>query len=143
MHYLGIGFLLLLFCSPWVAQASEIIGGSASEVLIGTPYTDTFYGGDGADTFVINFLSETPDEILDFDPEEGDQIELTFPELVDLNDLKLESGRLKVNHRGVVTLDLGNGDLPVVDTRRAGMKLELDQRKGRYLLKFEIPTGGL
>ncbi|MBO6657686.1 MAG: calcium-binding protein [Pseudomonadales bacterium] len=137
-------------CMPLLAFALEgfaakIIGDESEDTLFGTPYADTFYGGDGADTFVINFLSETPDEILDFDPQEGDQIELTFPELRDfgdLGDIKLESGRFKVNRRGVVTVNLGAGDVPVVDARRTGMKLELDQRKGRFLLKFEIPIGG-
>ncbi len=135
--------ICLFFATP--SYAAKIIGDGSEDTLFGTPYTDTFYGGDGADTFVINFLSETPDEILDFDPKEGDKIELTFPELKefgDLSDMKLESGRFKVNRRGVVTVDLGSGDLPIVDTRRAGMKLELDQRKGRFLLKFEIPMGG-
>lgn len=137
--------LLLTTLLAFEALAAKVIGDESEDMLYGTPHSDTFYGGDGGDTFVINFLSETPDEILDFDPEEGDQIELTFPEingLAELKDMKLELGRFKVNRRGVVTVDLGSGDVPIVDTRRTGMKLEVDQRKGRFLLKFEIPTGG-
>ena len=75
-----LSFAIATICVTLIASAAEneIIGSDGGDRLVGTPGPDYFVGGAGADVFVINHLSSLPDEIADFDPEEGDTIELTF-----------------------------------------------------------------
>ena len=127
--------LAMTLCSGLPASATEheITGSDGNDRLVGTPGTDQFIGGEGADVFVINYLSAEPDEILDFDPAEGDTIELTF-----------ESGAgapfkqefFSINRKGVVKFKVGNQQQDVVRLNQTDLKFELDPRKGRYFLKF-------
>ncbi|MEM9623764.1 MAG: hypothetical protein AAF993_19120 [Pseudomonadota bacterium] len=115
------------------ASATEITGDAGDNRLEGTPQTDYFVGGPGADIFVINYLSEIADEIEDFSPEQGDLIELTFKTP---SGLPLQSEHLSINRKGVVKIRLGAKEHDVVDLNRADLRLQLEPRKGRYFLKF-------
>lgn len=134
--YQHIGLLLLLLV-PAIAAASDINGTASDDVLVGTEQVDRFRGGAGADLFVINHLSEYPDLILDFSPEEGDsiQVEVSDPRLFDI-----DRGRFSINRKGVVRVNLGDGLVDLVDTRRSDLSLEVDPRKNRYQLKFTLKT---
>ena len=115
--------------------ALDVIGTPQADELSGTRGRDYYYGGDGADVFVINYLSDLPDEILDFEPAEGDTIALAFPEVAGR---ELDSEDFWVTAKGVVKWRLPSGrDRGVVDTNRGGLTLSLEKRKGRYLLTFE------
>ena len=52
----------------------ELHGGAGDDVLIGGKGSDIMFGGPGADIFVIDFLTDVPDEVMDFRPEEGDSL---------------------------------------------------------------------
>ena len=132
--------LLLVFAylTSLVAHAEEsekpfIVGTSAQDRLLGTIRSDDFVGKDGPDVFVINYLSETPDRILDFDATEGDSLELAFT--VPKSQV-LETEHFTINRKGVVTVDLAGKVQPVVDLMQSNLQLALDVRKGRYFLEF-------
>ncbi len=57
----------------------EIRGGAGDDTLIGGSGFDILFGGPGADKFVIELLSDLPDEFMDFRSEEGDTLSLRFP----------------------------------------------------------------
>ena len=116
------------------AAENEIVGSELGDRLIGTPGTDYFVGGAGADVFVINYLSSRPDEIADFAPEEGDVIELAFDSAN--TNMPFRKENFSINRRGVVKYRLGNSDQELVRLNRSDLRLELDPRKGRYYLKF-------
>ncbi len=140
-HNRSVIIVVLTFIVSMPAYGASIIGGDSDEVLYGTAGTDTFYGGNGADTFVINYLSDEPDEIVDFDPREGDRVDLGFLKLYDLQSLDAVKRRMSINRKGVVKFRLDDGrDIDVVDTKRSGLTLEVDMRKGSYLLKFELKS---
>ena len=66
--------------------------------LVGTDGYDVYYGGDGADTFVIDSEPGRPDWIIDFDPSEGDQLEL----LIDQFGLTpIKESQFSLNRKGV------------------------------------------
>ena len=131
-----LSFAIATICVTLIASAAEneIIGSDGGDRLVGTPGPDYFVGGAGADVFVINHLSSLPDEIADFDPEEGDTIELTFDPANTNTPFKKEN--FSINRNGVVKYKLGNRDQELVRLNRSDLRLELDPRKGRYFLKF-------
>lgn len=115
------------------AEMPEVAGTGGDDRLVGTPGTDYFRGGPGADVFVINYLSVEPDVIEDFDPDEGDTIELTFE-----SDKRqpLQQENLSIDRKGVVKINFGNRQQDVVRLNRSDLSLKLDPRKGRYVLRF-------
>ena len=137
MHYIAVLFFLAGM-APVLSHAEDndkpfIVGTSATDRLLGTARSDDFIGKDGPDVFVINYLSETPDRILDFDAGEGDSLELTF-EMP--KSYVLETNDFSVNRKGVVTVKLAGKVRPVVDLMQSNLELSLDVRKGRYFLEF-------
>jgi hypothetical protein len=56
----------------------RLFGGDGNDTLVGGAGADQLTGGSGADVFLFNVLSDLdrPDRILDFDPAEGDLIDL-------------------------------------------------------------------
>ena len=111
----------------------EINGSDGDDRLVGTPGTDYFTGGPGADVFVINYLSPSADEVADFDPEDGDAIELTFDSV---SSVPFRKENFSINRKGVVKIKLGTKEQEVVRLNRSDLRLDLDPRKGRYFLKF-------
>ncbi|MGB3401418.1 MAG: transporter substrate-binding domain-containing protein, partial [Microcoleaceae cyanobacterium] len=53
-----------------------LIGGSGNDILMGGQGVDLFNGGEGADVFFFNVAAEGGDLILDFDPTQGDKIQV-------------------------------------------------------------------
>jgi len=54
-----------------------LMGGPGEDILMGGKGVDLFNGGDGADIFYFNAPSEGGDLILDFNPDEGDKIQIS------------------------------------------------------------------
>jgi hypothetical protein len=131
-----LALCIAIICLALTASAAEneIVGSEGSDRLVGTPSSDYFVGGAGADVFVINYLSATPDVIADFDPEEGDIIELAFNSTN--RGMTLRRENFSINRKGVVKYRIGNKDQDLVRLNRSDLRLELDPRKGRYFLKF-------
>lgn len=123
--------ILAVFSSSALCDA---VGDELDNRLVGSADFDVFYGGEGADTFVVDQLSERPDWILDFQPEQGDLIEIAAANL-GLN--AVNPSQFKLNSRGVLTLKVGAADIPLVDIRSGEFKFKIDSRKGRYFLKFD------
>ncbi len=134
-----VGFLSVLAATtpgcvrPVLAADNEISGTSGDDLLIGTPGTDRFFGGDGADVFVINYLSTVADAIVDFDPEEGDSLELTFDSP---GNLPFKQENFSINRKGVVRIRIGARERDVARLNQTDLQLKLDSRKGRYFLRF-------
>ena len=128
-----VAVLLLITNAPVWSAEWAIIGTDGDDRLIGTPRTDYFVGGDGADVFVINHLSSKPDEIADFEPDDGDTIELTF---LERPRVLYQKENFSINRKGVVKIQIGNQERELVRLNQADLRLELDPRRGRYYLKF-------
>ncbi|HET6521545.1 MAG TPA: PQQ-dependent sugar dehydrogenase [Geminicoccaceae bacterium] len=58
------------------AGRDRLAGGAGDDVLNGGPGPDTLTGGPGADTFVIGNVAHGLDVITDFDPDEGDTMDV-------------------------------------------------------------------
>lgn len=129
------GMAALVLCQAAMVQAEtpEITGTDGNDRLVGTPATDYFRGGPGADVFVINHLSASPDVIADFDPDEGDTVELAF---ASERQRPFQQENFSVDRKGVVKIKFGNQQKEVVKLNRSDLSLKLDPRKGRYFLKF-------
>ncbi|MCT7967757.1 DUF4347 domain-containing protein [Laspinema sp. D1] len=56
-----------------------LLGAEGEDILIGGAGVDLLNGGDGADVFYYNAPSEGGDLILDFDPSQGDKIQIFAP----------------------------------------------------------------
>lgn len=85
----------------------KLYGGDGDDVLIGGTGFDRLFGGPGADQFVIDILTQEPDEVMDFKPEEGDTIVLKVDR--SKNSVVVLPDRIKVNNFQVKK----NGDLRV------------------------------
>ena len=117
------------------AYGAEMVGDSSQEVFFGTKFVDSFYGGDGSDTFVVEHFESEPDIVLDFDPTEGDQVLLKFREA---EKWSLDTGRFSINRKGVVSYSLLDKEVvPLINLKRSDLKLKVDNRKGLVYLKFE------
>ena len=126
------GLLFVLAALP--VSAAEVEGSAEADRLVGTTGADVFLGGAGPDTFVIDGLSAV-DSIRDFRPEEGDHIEIR-PYLEPLQQFR--DARFQVNRRGVVSFKLQDGTTtPIVRTGRSDLKLVVDKKEKRVLLRFE------
>jgi len=135
-QFYGLLSGLLLALGSTAIFAEQVVGSDAADVLTGTPLKDEFMGGAGADTFVIHHLGSEADEIKDFTPEEGDRIQLVFPQVRRWN---LDDKRLSINRRGVVTYRVfKDQEVPIIDTGRSDLSVRFDSRKGRTFLKFEM-----
>lgn len=130
--FLVLVAVCLVFFSSFLK--AETIGDDEANRLQGTSEFDVFYGGDGADTFVVDSLSERPDWVLDFDPEEGDLVELVTDRL---GLTSVTQSQFSLNQKGVLALKLDGENVPLINLGRSDVKFELDSRKGRYLLKFD------
>lgn len=53
-----------------------LAGGAGADVLEGGPGRDRIAGGEGADRFVVRGIGDGRDVVLDFDPAEGDRLDL-------------------------------------------------------------------
>ena len=137
MYLKILSVLVLLSLSPLSLADNEALDSSASR-LVGTDGYDVYSGGDGADTFVIDVSPGRPDWIVDFDPSEGDQLELL------INDLGLgvmKESQFSLSRKGVVSLQIETDRIPLVDIGRGDLRLELDSRRGNYFLKFKRQLG--
>lgn len=134
--FAGVVLSTVCLSSP----AANIVGTDDDETLYGSDGTDYFFGGDGADTFVINHISAEPDEILDFEPSEGDTIKIDLPSL---KDFRYEKGVFSLSPKGVLKMRVLDSEdaVSIVNTRRTDMTFKVDQRKKQFLLTFDIKMG--
>jgi len=86
--------------------AFSVDGGAGNDTLIGGEADDQFYGGTGADTFVVN--GDSSDSIFDFSASDGDILDLSEEELsfYGLDDVLASASE----ENGVTVIDLGDGN---------------------------------
>ncbi len=81
-------------------------GGDGKDTIYGGSGVDRIFGGDGADRFVFDFDATETDEILDFDPAEGDEIWIRMtprkPDELSAS-VKLRTNRIDLNLKGAAT----------------------------------------
>ena len=118
----------------------QLHGGDGDDVLIGGIGFDRLFGGPGADEFVIEILTEEPDEILDFRPEEGDTIVLkvdrnkksvvVLPDRIKVNNFQMKSnGDLRVRFSGKKWNNL-------VNINRSNLEIDVKDEGHQVVLKF-------
>ena len=105
-------------------------GGEGEDVLVGGAGRDTLSGGPGADQFVFTPESAEKglDRIIDFRPEEGDQIVLSgFQE----SEKKVLATRIEIRD-GVLTMRPKSLEVwyPVVDLERADLSVQVLAKSG-------------
>ncbi len=114
----------------------EIRGGAGDDTLIGGSGFDTLFGGPGADNFVIEFLSNLPDEFMDFRPEEGDTLSLRLPAA---ERQKIAAGGIQIDRKGVLTLQLLGGErVQAVKMNRRDLSLRVDGARKDIRLVFSV-----
>ena len=124
---------LLAACTSAPHDSTLIRGTGGDDRLSGTSEADTFVGGRGADVFVVDAVGDTPDTVLDFSVEEGDSVEVA---VTGQTAKRIEPGDFSVNRKGVVTWRIAGRDRALVDLQQSDLKLRLDARKKRVVLKF-------
>lgn len=78
-------------------------------------------------------MSAVPDQIMDFNPREGDLIKLSF--LYRRSKSLVKKGNVSVDRKGVVVLTLLDGEvMPLVNINRTDLSASLNQRKGTFEL---------
>ena len=78
-------------------------------------------------------MSAVPDQIMDFNPREGDLIKLSF--LDGRSKSLVKKGNVSVDRKGVVVLTLLDGEvMPLVNINRTDLSASLNQRKGTFEL---------
>ncbi len=121
-----------------------ILGREGNDILVGGRGTDILFGGPGADQFVIDFISDLPDEIDDFRPEEGDTLLLRF-EYDPQSDFKFKELTIKnveIDYDGDVTMQLLNEDqFDVVKLKRSDLTLKVDDLGDDVRLIFTKKIG--
>ena len=122
----------------------RIQGRAGDDILVGGRGTDILFGGPGADQFVIDFISDLPDEVEDFRPEEGDTLLLRFkydPQSdFEFKDLTIRN--VEIDYDGDVTMQLLNEDqFEVVKLKRSDLTLKVDDLGGDVRLIFTKKIG--
>ena len=125
-----------LLCASAYATENLVTGSLGDDRLIDTPGVDHFFGGDGADTFVLGRLTAKPDHIIDFDPAEGDTIELRFDEA---RSPLFTDRNLSINRRGVISWQTDGRRIPIIGVNESRLRIQVDKRKGRVLLRLSAP----
>lgn len=121
-----------------------IRGGRGNDILAGGAGSDRLYGGPGADIFVFDLdqlLTDEPDQILDYDHTEGDELWLNIPTQKRKSrgiPKLLRYKDVRISRRGDVIIMLGKSrprnlaNIRSVDTR---LKVEDDGNRVRLLFK--------
>ncbi len=134
-----------------------LFGGDGEDELLGGPGRDRLHGGKGADRFVFDLAQlEQTDEILDFDPAEGDTIWLqlsasgrsrqkdkrkpsTSLQMGSMQaDLRrVEIDRVRLDYDGDVEIRFKGGDwTPLVAIKRSDLKIKTHRAGDRIKLTF-------
>jgi len=115
---------------------NEIRGGAGDDTLIGGSGFDILFGGPGADKFVIELLSDLPDEFMDFRPEEGDTLSLRLPAS---ERQKIAAGGIRLDRKGVLSLQLlGGKQMEAVKLNRHDLSLRVDGARRDIQLVFSV-----
>ena len=118
------------------AGDDELRGGSGNDTLTGGKGIDALFGGAGADRFVVDYLSEVPDIIMDFKPEEGDSIFLKF---LDEHPTEFKSDDFHLSDKGVLFMQLAGGErVDVVRLRRTDLSFKVDTVGKRLEFRFKV-----
>lgn len=128
-------------------------GGDGNDTIYGGSGVDRIFGGDGADRFVFDFDATETDEILDFDPAEGDEIWIRMTsrepdELsasvklrtnrIDLNLQGAPTDRVRLNKRGDVEVRFQDRDwMQLVRTGRSKFDVRIDRAGDHLRLRFQ------
>jgi surface adhesion protein len=105
-------------------RGSDIMfGGAGDDTLMGGRGSDIMFGGSGSDNFVIDFLTDVPDEVMDFRPEEGDTLSLRLSDTVKR---KIVANSIRLDAKGVVTFQLlGGKQIEAVKLNRLDLSLRV------------------
>lgn len=116
-------------------ERDDLVGGPGPDRVVGHGGADVLEGGAGADDFVFGaaFLGDGVDEIVDFEPEEGDELVFEgFEAELDLSRVRLEGGTLLLNPKS------SKAWVPVVDLGRSDLSLELLARRNSLDRNFKL-----
>ena len=114
----------------------ELRGGAGDDILIGGRGSDIMFGGSGSDNFVIDFLTDAPDDVMDFRPEEGDTLSLRLP---DTAQLKIVTNSIQLDPKGVVTFQLlGGKQIEAAKLNRRDLSLRVDGVGKDIRLNFSV-----
>ena len=108
-----------------------IEGGEGDDVIPGGPGVDRLLGGPGAVRFVFDSDAAETDEILDFNPEEGDEIWITPPAAA----RQSIEGSLRLRRRSI-DLELDDAYADRVQLNFAGdVEIRFDDREWHRLVR--------
>ncbi|NVK38422.1 MAG: hypothetical protein HWE18_10885 [Gammaproteobacteria bacterium] len=120
----------------------EIYGGAGDDVIDGGLGADIIYGGLGADRFVIRASElDSIDTIQDFNPDEGDSIELTFRTRTIRNmkiPKELGTESVKIDRDGNVKILMDNHEwFSIMNVKRTDMYIVVENETNfvRFVFK--------
>ena len=116
-------------------MSDQIDGKAGDDVLIGGRGIDFLTGGLGADQFILDVDANETDEILDFNPEEGDTIVLWHradtTSSITINNVKVTlEGELQVSLDGKRWRSIAN-------LHRPNLTFKIQNKGNRATLRFE------
>ncbi len=132
-------------------QDDLLRGGEGNDTIYGGLGADRIYGGDGADRFVFDIDATDTDEILDFDPAEGDEIWIRVapgnrtgstsvelrPRRIDLYLKGAPADRVRVNRYGDVEVRFEDRDwTKLVRTGRSKLDVKINREGDHLRLRF-------
>ncbi len=129
-----------------------ILGGDGNDMIYGGDGIDRIYGGDGADRFVFDIDTTETDEILDFDPAEGDEIWIRIGKgrgaggstevdlglkKIDINLKGAAADRVRVNRYGDVEVRFKDREWTrLVRTGRSKLDVKINRAGDHLRLRF-------
>ena len=133
-----------------------LLGDAGDDVLFGGAGYDQLYGGSGSDTFVIDLNHvEVADEIMDFDPIEGDSILLLLPRSkpkqedlsADISGGKLEARYQRITINNIRIDNVGDIEVQmdgktwdrIVRVKQTGLKLRASSQGDKIQLILSKP----
>ncbi len=132
-------------------QDDYLRGSAGNDTIYGGLGTDRIYGGDGADRFVFDIDADETDQILDFDPAEGDEIWIRVspgnksnstsvelrPKRVDLYLKGAPADRVRVNRYGDVEVRFEDREWTrLVRTGRSKLDVKINREGDHLRLRF-------
>ncbi len=131
-------------------QDDLLRGSAGNDTIYGGLGTDRIYGGDGADRFVFDIDARETDQILDFDPAEGDEIWIRVnpdsktsspvglrPDRIDLYLTDAPADRVRVNRKGDVEVRFEDREwTKLVRTGRSKLDVKINREGDHLRLRF-------
>ena len=111
------------------------MGTPGADELFDTQRPNHYYGVGGAYLYIQRYFSDGIDTIIDFNPAEGDRVEVRF---IEARSQSFRTENLSINRKGVVSWQMNDGrKVPFLGINRSDLKVEVDKRNNQIFLKFE------